>query len=143
MIVVLVFVLFLLPHIHGAIEIPISFLTIGLLVYLAVIMLTILAGWYTYSRTEVIITDQFLIAVDQFSFFNRKISQLELHRIQDMRVDRQGFWRTIIDFGDITIETAGEDENFLLQKLAYPEEIAEDLLSRYGNRRTTSRTDTL
>lgn len=86
------------------------------------------ANFLIYYLDMLIITSDRLVMVSQGNLFARKVSELDLFRIQDCTSDVKGFWRTIFDFGNLEIQTAGEKENFVFENLPQPHEIRRQLL---------------
>ena len=59
-------------------------------------------GWY-YS--VYIVTDERLIEIKQRGFFNRRVSEYGLDKIQNINYHIRGFQAVIFQFGDITAQT--------------------------------------
>lgn len=69
-------------------------------------------GVHVYKSNELVLTNENIIQVLQFSLLNRQVSQLNLTKIQDVSVDQTGLLQTFFKYGTIEIETAGEAANF-------------------------------
>lgn len=69
-----------------------------------------------------IITNKRLIALQQISLFNREISEFPLEKIQDITVEINGVIETFLNFGDIIVETAGEEKELEFRQIPNPEE---------------------
>lgn len=67
---------------------------------------------YVYRQNEMIVTNENIILINQPSLFNRKISQLNLAKIQDVTGHQNTFFETTLGYGTLSIETAGETQNF-------------------------------
>lgn len=65
-----------------------------------------------YKSNQLVVTDESIIQVLQFSLLNRQVSQLNIAKVQDVSVDETGLLQTFIGYGTIEIETAGEASNF-------------------------------
>lgn len=59
-------------------------------------------GWY---YTLYIVTDQRLIEIKQRGFFNRRVSEYGLDKIQNVNYHIKGLQAVIFGFGDITAQT--------------------------------------
>lgn len=59
-------------------------------------------GWY---YTVYIVTDERLIEVKQRGFFNRRVSEYGLDKIQNINYHIRGFQAVLFQFGDITAQT--------------------------------------
>lgn len=65
-----------------------------------------------YFRSKLVITDKTITQTIQNGLFNRKISQLAVTNIEDVTANKNGFFPTILNYGRLLVETAGEQENF-------------------------------
>lgn len=87
-----------------------------------------LYGFVSYYLDVYIVTDRRIVDIDQEGFFHRKISELHLHQVQDVNARVEGFFQTILHFGDVYIQTAGEQENFVFQTIPHPYTIAKQIV---------------
>ncbi len=85
----------------------------------SLVLTFIVAG--IYNANELIITTENLIQVLQKTLFNRQTSHLNLADVQDVTVDKRGIFAYIFNFGNLSIETAGEAANFTFQTAKNPE----------------------
>ncbi len=118
---------YLYPHLHISSEVPPMVWPFLKLALLLVSFLVLYVGWYTYSRTEVVITPEHLFDINQVTLFNKRTAQLELHRVQDVTVAKKGILPTMFNFGDVVIQTAGTQDFFVLHKMPDPDLVCEEL----------------
>lgn len=110
-----------------------------LLVVVLVVILTVLAGallysgFYVYDRNILIFTSLRLFETEQLSIFNRRLAQLDLSRIQDAAGLRVGFWGTLLNYGSLEIQSAGETEQFIFNYAPNPTQLAADALQAHSN----------
>jgi uncharacterized membrane protein YdbT with pleckstrin-like domain len=76
----------------------------------------------------VIITDRRIIENEQHGFFNRKISELHAYRVQDVSVHTNGIVETMLHFGDIVVQTAASEKQFVFHKIPNPEEVKDSIM---------------
>lgn len=76
-----------------------------------------------YCMRYLIITNQRIIEVEQKGFFNREVSAFRLENIQDITVDIRGIISSLLDFGDVHIQTASKDRDFKIERAPHPEEL--------------------
>jgi uncharacterized membrane protein YdbT with pleckstrin-like domain len=79
-------------------------------VLLAFFIITV--STFVYRQNRLIVTDRNITQVLQVSLFSRKTSQLNLYNVEDVTASENGFLSTILGFGELVIETAGEQANF-------------------------------
>ncbi len=81
-------------------------------------------AWTRYFLDLWVITDRRIIVIEQFSFFNRKVSNFRLERMQDIKVTIRGIIPTLLNYGTITAQTASAAEsNFTSPALPDPREL--------------------
>jgi hypothetical protein len=89
--------------------------------------------WLMRYLNVIILTNKHIVDVSQKSFFARSVSTLELGNIEDVSIDKNGFLATVLDYGDIKIQTAGELPNFELKKIADPEMVQRTIMETKGS----------
>lgn len=77
-----------------------------------------------------IVTSERIIDSRQQGFFHRTVSELELSRVQDISVKMVGFIPTLLDFGNLEIQTAGTEQKFLFEQIAHPQKIKDDIMHK-------------
>jgi len=64
-----------------------------------------------------IITTQRITRVTFDRISAHAVAETQLERVEDIRSDAPGFWSTFFDYGNIYIQTAGEEPEFLLKAI--------------------------
>jgi len=99
-----------------------------LVALLDVLAIVILFFAYTvYRQNKIVLTNQHFIQITQTGLFGRTLSKLSLDELQDVRGSRKGVFGTILNYGEILIETAGNEENFFFRPAPDPLNIAEKI----------------
>lgn len=86
--------------------------------------------WIDYYFDVWVITDERIINIEQKGLFMRKISELRYEKIQDVTSEVRGFLPTVINFGDVDVQTAGEEDNFLFRTVSDPYQIKEIIMNQ-------------
>lgn len=102
------------------------------LLWLVVLWLILFYIWTDYYLDVWIITNQRIIDVEQKGFFNREVASLHLERIQDITITTSGFVATMFGYGNIHVQTAGADRNFLIPNASDPEGVKRLILEQYA-----------
>jgi hypothetical protein len=76
-----------------------------------------------------VVTTTRIVDIRQIGFFRRHVSSFLLGHIQNVTTEVNGFLATLFDFGTIRVETAGQDEHFLMRGVGEPGELR-DLIMR-------------
>ena len=80
-------------------------------------------AWTQYILDIWVVTTHRIFLVEQQAMFYREISSLTLDKIQDLTIDIDGFLSTMLKFGDILIETAGERKKLSFENAKNPEAV--------------------
>jgi len=63
--------------------------------------------FHNYYLSIQIVTSERIIDVDQRGLFNREVNTLSISNIEDVSYKKSGFWGTLLDFGNVVVQTAG------------------------------------
>lgn len=85
--------------------------------------------WVDFYLDTWIITDKRIINIEQKGLFSRVNSELALDKIQDVTTDVTGLFPTLLNYGDVFVQTAAEKERFVFRKIPNPNKI-KDLLMK-------------
>jgi uncharacterized membrane protein YdbT with pleckstrin-like domain len=91
--------------------------------------------WTDYFLDVWIITNKNLIDVEQIGVFHREISTTRLSRIQDVNSEVKGLFPTFLNFGNLSIQTAGSNTEFKIVGIDNPIQVRENLekaISQYN-----------
>lgn len=117
---------------------PILALVGLLLSSLSLVMTAVTA--YLYQNNVVLVTSEKIAQQLYRTIFDKKISQLSIGDIQDVSVAQRGVFAKIFGYGTLTIETAGEQNNYIFNYSIKPYESAklivgahEANVAKYGN----------
>lgn len=67
-----------------------------------------------------LITNDRIVNVNQEGLFARIISELDLYKIQDVTSEIRGVFPTMFNYGNLTIQTAGQKEHFVFEQIPNP-----------------------
>lgn len=87
------------------------------------------AIWTDYYLDVWIVTDRRIVNIDQKGLFHREVSTLRMERIQDVTLEIEGIIATVLGFGDVLVQTAGETGEFVIKGVNNPEHIKRKILS--------------
>ncbi|MEP7162226.1 MAG: PH domain-containing protein [Candidatus Moraniibacteriota bacterium] len=91
--------------------------------------------WIDYYFDVWIITNERVINIEQKGLFVREVSELKFSRIQDVTSEVEGLIPTVLNFGDVSVQTAAEEERFLFRQVPDPYRIKDVLMERLRNDR--------
>jgi uncharacterized membrane protein YdbT with pleckstrin-like domain len=123
---------------YGRYQAQFAFVPSGAVVLLTTIFLglaglIIVTSLWVYRQNHLLLTNLHLIQVEQRGLFGRQTSQLSLARVQDVSGQRSGLWATILNYGDVVVQSAGEQDKFVFRNAPNPQEIADQCLEAHEN----------
>ncbi|HET8581061.1 MAG TPA: PH domain-containing protein [Candidatus Paceibacterota bacterium] len=67
--------------------------------------------WTEYVLDSIIVTEKRVIFIEQKALFSREVVSLRLELVQDVTVDTEGIFATLLTYGTVHAETAGAEAN--------------------------------
>jgi hypothetical protein len=83
----------------------------------------LLLNWYQYTRDIWVITDQRIVDSMQPTPFRHHLSTADLVNIQDISVEKSGVIPSLLNFGDVILETAGASKGFRIAGVPRPTDV--------------------
>lgn len=80
-------------------------------------------AWTDHYLDLWVITNRRVIAIDQRGLFRRSVASFRYERLQDLNVEINGFIATMLDFGDLQVQTAGHADEFRIRGVPDPREL--------------------
>ncbi len=84
-----------------------------------------LYDWYYYVW---LITDRGVIDIRSPSLFEVSTTRIEYHMVEGVSYTISGFWRTILGYGDVTLEKVGGNSTMAMQGLNNPKRLERQIL---------------
>lgn len=100
---------------------PLLFSLLG--AYLLIVLIVTFTEITDYWLDVWIVTNERIINSEQLGLFNRIVSEVYLHQIQDITSEQRGFLGTFLTFGNVYIQTAAERERFMFKNIDNPDTI--------------------
>lgn len=91
--------------------------------FIFILWLIFVIAWTNYYLDFVIITNKRIIDIEQFSLFHRDEAELRFEDVEDIKVEIIGFIQSVLKFGNINIQSAGENREIILKNIPNPYEI--------------------
>ena len=116
------FIFFLLPI--GA-----ALFWFSAVIYWLFLLAFLLIAWIEYWLDMWIITNERIIDIEQRSLFSREVSEFFLARVQDVTVEVPSLMATVLRYGNIVVQTAGE-KSFTIREIPHLEQAKEIILEQ-------------
>jgi len=84
--------------------------------------------WFLWNNGTYVVTNQRVIRIDQLGLFNRQISEAEIDKIQEISTEIKGPIRTMLNFGDVKIQTASREGRVVLEDVVDPYDIQQQIV---------------
>lgn len=101
-----------------------GYVALALNIYILLLTLGLFMIWTLYYLNVQIVTNKRVVDINQYAIFRQKISELLLPNIEDVTSEVKGFFGTVLEYGDILIQTAGEKDNFRFDRIPNPRAVA-------------------
>lgn len=119
-------------------EIETSLILFIALAWTLLIWMRVVGVWTDYYLDVWMVTDKRIIDIEQKSFFHRQTSVFRIERIQDITIETRGIVATLLNFGDIHVQTAGESQEFVMYGIANPKHVRRVILRQQDRVTNTS-----
>jgi uncharacterized membrane protein YdbT with pleckstrin-like domain len=97
------------------------------------LLITWTLAWSAFTRYFLnawVLTNQRIVDIKQRGYFNREVSSLFLSRVQDVTTTVIGVLPSLLDIGNINVQSAGTVDEFHMQGIPRPEQMR-DLILKY------------
>lgn len=102
----------------------------GLGVWLLVWWTSAWGAFTRYFLNAWVLTNQRIATIKQRRFFVRQVSSLLLPRVQDVTTNVSGILSSLLDIGNIKVQSAGADVEFTMRGISHPEQMR-DIILKY------------
>lgn len=119
-----------------AIQIPMQFATILILFYYLILLSYVFINFLTWFYNVFLVTNERIVDIDYSSIVIHNVAETKVDRIEDVHYTQSGFIRTLLNFGDVFIQTAGAERVFEALAVPKPREatkIIADLIGKGGS----------
>jgi uncharacterized membrane protein YdbT with pleckstrin-like domain len=89
-----------------------------------------LAEFYLWFATLYILTNQRIFAINQKRLFVRAHNEVPLENIQNASHTKRGISQTLLDYGEVQIETSGAKTALILKNVPHPYFVQQKILSK-------------
>ena len=96
--------------------------------YYLMLWLFFITKFIDYYLDVYLVTSDRVLDVSQQGMFARTVSELDLARVQDVTSEVKGVLRSLMNFGNVYIQTAAEKERFIFEDVKSPDVIRKRLL---------------
>ena len=77
-------------------------------IWLLIVALIGFGLWMDYYLDALVITDRRILNVEQTGIFKHSVQEFRIEKVQDVTIEAPNFLATFLNYGNITLSTAGE-----------------------------------
>ncbi len=99
-----------------------------IIVAAALLVLILFTVTHIYRQSRLLVTDKSLVQVMQKTLFNRKVSRLSMSNVEDVNEEQRGILSSIFNYGTLTVQTAGTEDNFVFTLCPNPTTLADRII---------------
>jgi membrane protein YdbS with pleckstrin-like domain len=101
----------------------------AIMVVAAILLVLILfTATYVYRQSRLLVTDKSLVQILQKTLFIRKVSRLSMSNVEDVNEEQRGILASIFNYGTLTVQTAGTEDNFVFSLCPSPARLADRII---------------
>lgn len=108
-------------------SLPTGYFLIGTMFWYLATFGFALASFIGWFFNIYIVTNERVVDIDFLYLLYKKFSEAELAKIQDISYTSGGIFAAIFNYGNVTIETAGEAPNLIFELIPFPERTVETI----------------
>lgn len=103
-------------------------LVLGASIYYLWIWLFFFGQFIDFYLDVWIVTNDRIVNIEQKGLFARTISELDLYKVQDVTSEVHGMLHTFFNYGNVHVQTAGEQERFIFRQIPRPHDVRKRIL---------------
>ncbi len=104
------------------------FIILGSSLYYLFVWVFLYRAWLDYYLDVWFVTNERVVSIEQKGLFSRTIAEQRLFRIQDVHAEVHGVIATVLDFGNVTIQTAAAEVVFEFKEVPKPHLVARNII---------------
>jgi hypothetical protein len=104
--------------------------SLSAIILLAAVLLVLIlfTATYVYRQSRLLVTDRSLVQILQKTLFIRKVSRLSMSNVEDVNEEQRGILASLFNYGTLTVQTAGTEENFVFTLCPNPARLADKII---------------
>lgn len=99
--------------------------------YIMLLVAGLFTIWVIYYLNFQIVTNERIVDMTQKNLLHHTTSELHLGRLQDVTAEIKGVFGTFFDYGNVYVQTAGEQARFQFDNIPDPQNVAKLILDLY------------
>lgn len=88
-------------------------------------------AWTNYYLDVLIVTTKRVVDIEQIGLFARDQAELRIENIQDIKIEVIGILASLLNFGNIHIQTAGVNKEFIIKNIHNPQGVKDVIMKQH------------
>ncbi len=131
----LIVLFFIFPLINTSnTTIPQSFITVFFIFYYLIVVAYTFISFLTWFYNISFVTNKRVVDIDFSDLVYKNVAATKLNLVQDVSYSQVGVIRSLFDYGDVLVQTAGTIDNFDLLAVPQPERVVSIIENLIGRR---------
>jgi len=126
-ILLLIIPILILPFISQGgeliVAIPQTFITLLIFVWYLLTFSYFYSHFLLWYFTVSIVTNERIVDIDYINILNKKFAATRISRVEDVTMRARGFLSAFFHYGDVEVQTAGTEPNFLFDSVPAPDRV--------------------
>lgn len=102
---------------------PVSFFNLITPVWYLFSFSYFLVNFLTWYFTISIVTTERILDIDFINVLHKKVAETRLSKVEDVTQKSGGFFEAFFDYGNVYVQTAGTESNFLFDEVPRPQQV--------------------
>ena len=108
-----------------------AFVIFGIAAWWQLLWMMFFITWTNYYLDVLIVTNKRVIDVEQLGLFSRDMVEVRLEKIQDVKIEVKGIIASLLRFGNVHVQTAGESREVVVRRIAEPHQVKEVITKQH------------
>ena len=100
------------------------------LVWFLFLWVILFVAWTNYYLDVLVVTNKRIIDIEQHGLFKHDLAEVRLDKIEDIKVEIKGFLPSLLNFGNITLQTAAAQQEFAIKQIPNPHALKEAIFKQ-------------
>lgn len=113
----------MLGFLNIPIELPFNYLLVISVFYYSLVFTYVFVSFISWFYNISLVTNERIVDIDFSQLVFESVAATKLTQVEDVSYHQVGVIRSVFDYGDVTVQTAGTASNFVFASVPHPERV--------------------
>lgn len=123
--VIVLMVAEIFPLLQAIISEFLIFIIFILTLWWLILWMTAFILWTNYYLDVLVVTNKRVVDIEQLGLFARDVAEISISKIQDIKVEVIGPIQSLLDVGNVYIQSAGAQRELIIKGIPHPHKVRE------------------